>query len=318
MAAVAWDGSALADHAPNQLVGGNACRLRNFDEIQHIHLALPCFNPPHEVVCPAEFLGEVSLTEAGCSPCLHLRLTMQDRARWADAYAVLRAWRQAAEAHGVLVMQISRISLDEMRGCSLAMFPMPIVLLNGADTPLGRVFTLLHELAHLARHESGLCDVVEERDRPRDAQQVEVFCNHVAGAALVPQDVLLHHPLVQRASNRTEWTDDQLATLRSDFWASREVILRRLLIAGKTSQAFYQRKRDEFLKQYEQVRDQDEGGFVPFPRKVVLGNGRLLTSLVLDAYEARAITGSELSRVLGTKLDHLPAIISELRGRDAA
>lgn len=248
----------------------------------------------------------------------HLRVTMQDRTRWSDAYAVLRGWKQAAEAHGVLVMQVSRISLDEMRGCSLALFPMPIVLLNGTDTALGRVFTLLHELTHLARHESGLCDVIEERDRSKDVQRIEVFCNHVAGAALVPQDVLLRHALVQGASSRTEWTDDQLATLRSDFGASREAVLRRLLIMGKTSQAFYQRKRDEFLKQYEQVRDKDEGGFVPFPRKVVLGNGRLLTSLVLDAYEARAITGSELSRVLGTKLDHLPAIISELRGRDAA
>lgn len=248
----------------------------------------------------------------------HLRITMHDRTEWNDEYAVLRAWRQAAEAHGVLVMQVSRISLDEMRGCSLAMFPMPIVLLNGSDTPLGRVFTLLHELTHLARHESGLCDIVEERDRPKDAQQIEVFCNHVAGAALVPQDALLNHPLVLRASNRTEWGDDQLAALRSVFWASREVVLRRLLIAGKTSQAFYQRKRDEFLRQYEQLREQDQGGFVPFPRKVVLVNGRLLTSLVLDAYEARAITGSELSRVLGTKLDHLPAIISELRGRNAA
>ncbi|HEX7011887.1 MAG TPA: XRE family transcriptional regulator [Steroidobacteraceae bacterium] len=248
-----------------------------------------------------------------------LGITMQDRDDWSDQYAALRAWKMAAEAHGVLVMQVSRISLDEMRGCSLAMFPMPVVLLNGSDSVLGRVFTLLHELTHLARHESGLCDVVEEGDRPKNAQQVEVFCNHVAGAALVPKDALLHHPLVLGANRRSEWDDEQLVTLRSEFWASHEVILRRLLIAGVTSQAFYQRKRDEFLKKYKQLREKDEsGGFVPFPRKVVLGNGRLLTSLVLDAYESRAITGSELSRVLGTKLDHLPAIISEVRGRNAA
>lgn len=261
----------------------------------------------------------ISAEETGVWIADRLGITIPDRAQWGDEYAALRAWRQAAEAHGVLVMQVSRISLDEMRGCSLALFPMPIVLLNGTDSPLGRVFTLLHELTHLARHESGLCDVVEERDRAKDAQLVEVFCNHAAGAALVPQDALLKHPLVGRATNRTEWGDDQLAALRSQFWASREVILRRLLINGKTSQAFYQRKRDEFLKQYEQLRGKDESsGFVPFPRKVVLGNGRLLTSLVLDAYESRAITGSELSRVLGAKLDHLPAIISELRGRSAA
>jgi hypothetical protein len=50
---------------------------------------------------------------------------------------------------------------------------------------------------------------------------------------------------------------------------------------------------------------------------VVLGNGRLLTRLALDAYAASAITGSELSRFLGTKLDHLPKIAEIMHERTA-
>ena len=70
--------------------------------------------------------------------------------------------------------------------------------------------------------------------------------------------------------------------------------------------------RAQFEAEYEALRNRQEG-FVPPPRKVVLGNGRFLTRLVLDAYAASAITGTELARILGTKLDHLPGINDIIR-----
>ena len=132
---------------------------------------------------------------------------------------------------------------DEMRGCSLALFPLPIVLLNSSDSPLGRVFSLLHELTHLARNESALCDISEQKG-------IELFCNHVAGGILVPRAPLLAYAQERGATNVTQWTNDELVELRNRFRASREVVLRRLLLIHKTSRAFYQRKREEFLKEY--------------------------------------------------------------------
>jgi Zn-dependent peptidase ImmA (M78 family) len=61
-----------------------------------------------------------------------------------------------------------------------------VVALNTRDAPQARTFTLLHELAHIAlRTGEALCDLTEQT--PADAR-VEVFCNHVAGAALQPRD----------------------------------------------------------------------------------------------------------------------------------
>jgi Zn-dependent peptidase ImmA (M78 family) len=135
---------------------------------------------------------------------------------------------------------------------------------------------------------------------------------------LAPRDSLLADPQVQAANRRTEWSDTFLRQLSNRYRASREVLLRRLLILGRTSREFYQQKRAEWQQEYAQLRSEQAGGFVPVPRKIVLGNGRLLTGLVLDAYDSRMITGSELSRILGTKLDHLGAIAFELRGPDLA
>jgi Zn-dependent peptidase ImmA (M78 family)/DNA-binding XRE family transcriptional regulator len=236
-----------------------------------------------------------------------LNITMRTRSGWTSPDEALNGWRTAVESLGVIVVQLSRVPLEEMRGCSLAIFPLPIIVLNSADSPLGRVFTLLHELAHLARTESGLCDLSE--DVPRDVANdvVEAYCNQVAGEALVPESELLSYGEVQRASANSEWDSDVLRGMSRTFWASREVILRRLLDIGKTSRAAYRTARAQFLREYAAQRE-EPGGPVPYYRVVLLNNGRFLTRLALNAYGSRTITGTELSRILNAKLDHLPRI----------
>lgn len=236
-----------------------------------------------------------------------LGVTMQVRSSWSNHYQALNGWRTAIESLGVIVVQLSRIPLDEMRGCSLALYPMPVIVLNGADSPLGRVFTLLHELTHLTRSESGLCDLREDTPRGRTVEAVEVFCNLVAGSILVPASDLLGRGPVALASRSTAWTSEQLSGMSRSYWASREAILRRLLDLGKTSRGHYQHMREQFRHEYQQQREQSDGFVAPHIR-VMLSNGRVLTRLAVDAYRSQVITGSELSRVLNAKLDHLPKI----------
>jgi len=244
-----------------------------------------------------------------------LGIAIETRRAWADPYAALAGWRTAIEALGVIVIQLSGVLLSEMRGVAISTASLPIILLNSSDRPLGRLFSLLHELTHLARSESALCDEIEDAPREDASQAIEIYCNHVAGALLVPGDSLLQHPLVQGAGPDSAWSNQDLDVLRRAFWASREVVLRRLLILGRTSQAHYRDMRAAFQAEYEAMREAPRQGFVPPPRKVVLGNGRLLTRLVLDAYAASAITGVEFSRILGAKLDHLPKIADIMRER---
>lgn len=241
-----------------------------------------------------------------------LGVTMQDRRRWTSVYDALNGWKAAVEAMGALVFQVSGVPVEEMRGCSISLRPFPIIVLNSADSPLGRIFTLLHEVTHIARGESSICDMTDET-QARSVAQVEQYCNHVAGAVLVPRDELLAFDGVRQADEQTEWANDRLLAFRRHFWASRETVLRRLLIAGKTSQAYYRAMREAFERQYQELREaQSSPAIVPPYRRVILSNGRALTRLALIAYNSQAITGSELSRILNTKLDHLPAIKNAL------
>lgn len=57
-------------------------------------------------------------------------------------------------------------------------------MLNGAESPQARIFTLAHELGHLVVRASGVCDVWNN-------DRVEVRCNAFAGALLLPREDLL-------------------------------------------------------------------------------------------------------------------------------
>jgi Zn-dependent peptidase ImmA (M78 family) len=242
-----------------------------------------------------------------------LGITMDVRRSWHSEYEALNGWKSALEARGVLVFQLSGVDVREMRGCSISLRPLPIVVLNSSDTPLGRIFTLLHEITHIARGESTLCDLVDE-DHNTTSERVEQYCNHVAGAMLVPPDELARLDDVERANGSTEWSDERLSELRRFFWASRETVLRRLLIHGRTSLVFYRQKREQLERDFREMKaTQTSTPIIPFYRKVILSNGRALTRLAVSAYNAQAITGTELSRILNTKLDHLPAIRNALQ-----
>ena len=97
----------------------------------------------------------------------------------ADANAALRVWIDAAEAAGVLVFQMSRVPVDECRGFAVDDADLPVIMLNGADAPQARCFTLVHELAHLLDRTGALCVLDEDAE-------VEQRCNRFAAAVLMP------------------------------------------------------------------------------------------------------------------------------------
>jgi len=98
-----------------------------------------------------------------------------------------------------------------------------------------------------------------------------------------------------------------IARLAKEFGASREVVVRRLLILGKTSEAFYKRKRREYARQ-RVTRRRSTGGWVPTYRRIVRAIGEPFARLALDAYYREAISGSDLAELLGARLKHLPAV----------
>jgi Zn-dependent peptidase ImmA (M78 family)/DNA-binding XRE family transcriptional regulator len=237
-----------------------------------------------------------------------LGVDLVTQARWTGAYDALNAWRERIEAAGVLVFQMSRVDLKEVRGFSLAEEPLPVIAVNTKDAPNARVFTMLHELCHVALRASGICEPDENRLLPSEERRVEVFCNRVAGAALVPMQDLLDDRTV-RAHAGAVWSDEELQTLARRFSASRFVVLRRLLTARRTTAAFYNAKHEDWLAaaRDQAARKESQGGPPP-DRAAVAERGQTFVRLVLQSYYQDRITLSDVSEYLGVRLKHLSKI----------
>ena len=240
-----------------------------------------------------------------------LGIEMRHQQTWRDPRAAYNAWRRPIERQGVLVFQITGVDPDEMLGLSIAYSEFPIIAINRKLRPNGRIFTMLHEFTHLLLGAGGLCDIDEGLTRNPAEQRIEVFCNHVAGAALVPKEALLTHPLVEPARPPVrDWEDTTLRALARHFSASEEVVVRRLSIVGRTSRDFYARKRSEYRARQVSVTDEDRKAGT-FGRNMPLEAARNLGSfarLVLDGYHAEILNLSEASRHLGVKADKVLAV----------
>jgi Zn-dependent peptidase ImmA (M78 family) len=245
-----------------------------------------------------------------------LGVDYEQQVGWNNDVQAFRSWRAALEDQGVLVFLARKVDPTEMDGFSISDWPLPVVVVNDKSHERRRIFTMLHEFAHLLLHEGGICDLDEDPLHPPDTRSVEVFCNRVAGAALVPLDRLLSEGVVQSARDRTTFRDDEIIGLARRYKASRETILRRLLIAGRTTEQFYLGRR----QQYQQEPPPARSGGRALPHTKALNTlGRLFPRLVLESYGERHITASDLSEYLGLRLKHLPKleeVIHSAAGRE--
>jgi len=128
-----------------------------------------------DVTTDPERFGAAARALLGVSPAQQAALR--------DPRRALNAWLDAVTGLDVLVLQAQSISVREMRGFSISTDRLPVVVLNGGDFPRGRIFTLLHEFAHVLLHADGVCDALPRRRARGPADEIEIFCNQAAAAA---------------------------------------------------------------------------------------------------------------------------------------
>ncbi len=168
---------------------------------------------------------------------------------WEKERDAFEEWKKSIERFGVLVFQFS-LPVEETRGFSLPGDVYPVIVLNRKDHMRARMFSLFHEFGHLLLDTGGICNWENPNGSP-EIVPVEKFCNHFAGAFLVPKDALLNHQLVKLRKNN-EWPDNYLRGIAQNFKVSREVILRRLVTFNLASWNFYRMKYEEWKKEAEE------------------------------------------------------------------
>lgn len=209
------------------------------------------------------------------------------------------SYRQAIEARGLLVFrsngyngrwQIAKES--PILGFSLYDPECPVIVVKKQDSDTRQSFTLMHELGHLLLHRASSIDDEGDLHSP-DGQEREA--NAFAGHLLVPDNFLLGIRDDARPQDVAEF-DDWLEPQRKAWGVSGEMILRRLMDAGRLPATTYAAYRE--WNRQRMIPDKEGGSREHRNRepKHIFGDGYV--RLVLDALSSRRITLAKASSYL--------------------
>ncbi len=158
----------------------------------------------HEGFAPIDFVGSYSnapLSDGVKSQIvndLHALLKLEDD--WAasckSVAEALKMLKDSIEAVGISVVINGVVNdnthrvldVSEFRGFALSDRIAPIIFINGRDTKTAQIFTLMHELCHLAFFQTGVSNAPDDEDTDI---AMERFCNSVAADFLVPTNTLV-------------------------------------------------------------------------------------------------------------------------------
>lgn len=211
--------------------------------------------------------------------------------------------RELIEATGVFVILVgnlgshhTNIPVDIFRGFALADAIAPLIVVNDQDARSAWTFTALHELVHLWLGTTGVSG--------SDANnQIEQYCNDVAGEILVPSRDLKAFPRIgdirEGTAAITEWAQS--------FRVSRQMLAYKLFRAGIINRQVWKSLNDQFTTEWLALKQQQadkqraaESG----PNYYVVRRHRVgpaLLGLVRRSLDDGNITYTKAGRVLGVR-----------------
>tara|TARA_R110001599_G_scaffold298022_1_gene502319 strand:- start:8713 stop:9858 length:1146 start_codon:yes stop_codon:yes gene_type:complete len=226
------------------------------------------------------------------------------RGNWED---YVRDLVNRIEEAGILVIRqgdlghhSKPLSVEEFRGFAIYDEIAPVIFVNQSDVPSARLFTLIHELAHIWIGQSGVSDGNANTHR-----REEVLCNAVAAEFLVPGDEFL-----PRWNDLEDWTDN-LPSLEAHFRVSTWVLARRALTFNLINNAQYNQYIAFVKRQYERLNRDRDGGPTYYMTKKSQLSERFSRALVAETLSGRVLL-RDAAQLLNMKPHNINNFAKEL------
>lgn len=255
---------------------------------------------------PLPFVGKYQLDTPVKDVVLDIRQTLQVqrpiKGKWEQYFRDLIV---GAEEARILVMRSGivgsdthrKLDIDEFRGFAIADALAPVIFINSADAPSARLFTLIHELAHLWLGSSGISDLNTSVHRKE-----EVFCNAVAGEFLVPTIEF------ESSWNYETSFDENLSRLASHFYVSTMVIARKALDCGLISRVIYREHYKEALSSF---RAGGGGGGNYYTNTKAKNSTRFSNAVIYEALSGKILL-RDAGKLLGVSPSNIRTYAKEL------
>jgi len=264
---------------------------------------------------PLSFIGKFSDQSSPFEVAQDIALTLginddlrSSVSNWETFLSVLI---EKAEDAGVLMMHSGivgsnthrALDVNEFRGFAISDPIAPLVFLNWKDAKAARIFTLVHELAHLWIGQSGVSDLSLHKETSNINLDSEKFCNAVAAEVLVPE-----------TSFRERWNEsisiaDNAHELLRHYRVSSVVIGRRAYELGMVNWNEYITFYQEEAKQW-QKKPSGSGSDYYVTTRTRLGK-RFARAVVSSVQQGRLLY-RDAGHLLGIKPSNIPNLSKEL------
>lgn len=243
----------------------------------------------------AEELGEQERRRLGNS--------VSDQLGWSNPAEAFRQWRRLIEGQGVSVF-LQKFSLDDCRGFTIFEDPeLPCIVINKTeDYEVARIFTLVHEYAHLLLRQPGISD-------HNDSNPVEAFCNKFAAGFLMPR-AALREVIGSWPNEPVAWEREDLQGWARRLKVSQSALALRLESLGLAPPGFFARFTGG---QPPPRRPKKPGGSYVAIRMSEIGVNYAGT--VLRAFDRGAINKATAVEALGMSGEHFGKIRDAVSGR---
>ncbi|MCD8134136.1 MAG: ImmA/IrrE family metallo-endopeptidase [Clostridiales bacterium] len=167
--------------------------------------------------------------------------------------------RGKLEECGILVMMSGivgknthrALNVNEFRAFAMVDEWAPLIFINAADSNGARLFSLLHEVAHIWIGENDLYN--DRRNRLEGVTGTEQICNAVAGELLVPEVEFL-----ELWDKMEESAVVAMAEIAKHFRCGEVVIARKALDAGRISKDIYNQVVQNAIDNFRKMKENNE------------------------------------------------------------
>lgn len=171
------------------------------------------------------------------------------------------------------------IKVEDCRGYCLYDKYAPVIFLNNKDSNRAKIFTLLHELAHILYGENAITAQYNQH------LKLEKFCNNIAGEIIIPKKDIL------RLWDKNKSIRDNAEIIEKEYLASKEAIATKARNLKLISQKEY-KKYIEYLRN--------------MPTKKPYGRNETFKKIIKE--NSRNFTEAIITQTLNNKLDFKSAM----------
>jgi len=223
-------------------------------------------------------------------------LTKEKQKKFKTSYEFFNYLRDVLENMNILVFQFS-MPVEDARGFVLVDESPSIIVVNTKDNIEARLFSLMHEFAHILLGESAI-DMPDISITIR--HKIERWCNEFSSSFLLPKE--LAKPLFD--SKRDILTDTKtLNTLSRRYKVSKAMLLFNMLKLNYITKIEYKAVLDRYPpERIQQVKEKEKkSGGIPPDKRCLSEVGNKFVSLVANNYDRDYITYTDALNYLSIK-----------------